>query len=368
MLPQSSANGPYFSKDNTAVVKGIAILLMVYHHLFVLPERLNNNYIPVLIINGVNIETAIALFAKICVALYLFLSGLGLYCSLIKEASILAMYRKGLGKLLRFMINYWIIAFIAYFIGLYNGFFQKDLITIIGIIIGYTTKIGEWWFVCQYVMLMLIAPLLVGIFSKRSRVRYISIILLVFTFSGYYLWSYHPTENALGSIIFGYNSYLVNWPCVSVFAIGILCSHYNIYKYFVYKSKRFTLIFNLLILLLVLFIRVSFIHEPASMELDFFLAPLFAYSFATIVSYTKLPQHLLKIAAKHSTNIWLTHTFWCYYYAQDLVLLPRFSILIYLWLLFLSFCSSSIINFLLEHIIKLLENFSFQNLKINNSH
>ena len=33
-----------FTKKHTQIAKGIAILLMVYHHLYVIPERLNYDY------------------------------------------------------------------------------------------------------------------------------------------------------------------------------------------------------------------------------------------------------------------------------------------------------------------------------------
>lgn len=37
-----------FTKEHTAVAKGIAILVMFYHHLFVIEERIHCDYIPLL--------------------------------------------------------------------------------------------------------------------------------------------------------------------------------------------------------------------------------------------------------------------------------------------------------------------------------
>ena len=41
-----------FTKKHTDIAKGIAILLMVYHHLFVIPERIGGNYVSLLRFGG----------------------------------------------------------------------------------------------------------------------------------------------------------------------------------------------------------------------------------------------------------------------------------------------------------------------------
>ena len=58
----------FLKKDDVKILYGVAILLMLFHHLFCIPERLNSNYISFLIIDGKNIEVCLAWFAKICVA------------------------------------------------------------------------------------------------------------------------------------------------------------------------------------------------------------------------------------------------------------------------------------------------------------
>ena len=57
--------------------------------------------------------------------------------------------------------------------------------------------------------------------------------------------------------------------------------------------------------------------------------------------------------------MWLTHTFFAYYYFQDFVLLPRVSILIYLWLIIISLITAiilekiyTLLNLVFENIIK----------------
>ena len=58
----------------------------------------------------------------------------------------------------------------------------------------------------------------------------------------------------------------------------------------------------------------------------------------------------LRYVGRHSTAIWLTHTFWIYYYFQSLVLLPRYSVLILLWATAISLCGGIVVDYLYQRI------------------
>ena len=61
ILKHNVKNKKFFlSKDESKILYGLAILLMIYHHLFVIPERLNNNYIPILVFKNIDLELEIA--------------------------------------------------------------------------------------------------------------------------------------------------------------------------------------------------------------------------------------------------------------------------------------------------------------------
>ena len=55
------------------------------------------------------------------------------------------------------MINYWIIALLALPIGLATGFFRNGADDF-GLLTGNYAEINEWWFVCLYVLILLVAP------------------------------------------------------------------------------------------------------------------------------------------------------------------------------------------------------------------
>lgn len=62
-----------FSKDDTNIVKGIAIIAMIFHHTWK-----NNPELPIYMLDKPDIITVLAEAAKICVALLTILSGYGL--------------------------------------------------------------------------------------------------------------------------------------------------------------------------------------------------------------------------------------------------------------------------------------------------
>ncbi|WP_456308578.1 acyltransferase family protein, partial [Serratia proteamaculans] len=131
---------------------------MLIHHLFAYPSRISPD-IPVYhMVNSVDIEMFVGLFGKICVSMFLFLSGYGF--SLKKEVSFKYIW----GKLKNLYISYWIVLFIFVPIGiiffpgerysLSPSLFFENLIGI------KSTYNSEWWFFKLYVLYVFSLPLL----------------------------------------------------------------------------------------------------------------------------------------------------------------------------------------------------------------
>ena len=334
-----------FTKVHTQIAKGIAILLMVYHHLFVLPERLGYNYISVINMTGFDLQSYIANFAKICVNIFVFCSGIGLYYSLIKMESLKAMYKKVIFQGLKFLTNYWIILLFLFPIGVGLGFFELSVGTIIKIGVATYAGVGEWWFVKLYICLILVAPLLVRLFQDISISK--KIIPFVGAFSALILVKVVARflSPELGPVYKAIKFYvnIIDLKCVLVFIVAMLCVKFNAIELYQKFEGGMKSLICLISLAIAIEIRVIFSNSPTSMDVDFIVVPLFILPIVTLLENTK-GAGVLGFFAKHSTNIWLTHTFWCYYYGQEIVLLPRYSILIYLWLLVLALISSYIIN------------------------
>lgn len=330
-----------FTIQHTQIAKGIAILLMVYHHLFVIPERLNCAYFALPNVFGYDVQSVIANFSKICVCIFVFLSGIGLYYSLYREKSMFAMYKKVGLKALSFMMNFWVIALLVYPIGLMMGFFTLDFDCIIKVVFADYPSVMEWWFVRQYIVLLILAPIFVGVFSNKSYIGKVIpvLIICVFWLSTRLLIKYGYID--LNSIFISYFWYFENIPCLLTFIVGIITAKFDLFS--LYLNIPHNKLFSLLCVIMCCLCRFAFSNNPTSMEVDLFVVPLFVFGITTLIIKTHISK-LLEYFAKHSTNIWLTHTFWCYYFFQNIVIKPYYSILIYIWLLGLSLLSSYIIN------------------------
>ena len=65
------------TKEQSKMIQGLAIIMMLYHHLFATPEIFGIEYFSLLNIGGINIEQKMAWFFKICVGIFAFMVGYG---------------------------------------------------------------------------------------------------------------------------------------------------------------------------------------------------------------------------------------------------------------------------------------------------
>ena len=110
-----------FTKERTNIAKGLAILLMLSHHLYSFHDRLlnGNYYIP--LIPSFDTELYIGNFGNVCISMFLFLSGYGMFLGYSHSNKSSLQY--SLGKLKDFYLTYWIYFLIFVPIGL---IFFKD--------------------------------------------------------------------------------------------------------------------------------------------------------------------------------------------------------------------------------------------------
>ena len=70
------------TREKSLYLKCFAILLMLIHHLFTFSDRLpEGGYISLFPLQDLTIEQFLGGFGKVCVCIFLFLSGYGLYIS-----------------------------------------------------------------------------------------------------------------------------------------------------------------------------------------------------------------------------------------------------------------------------------------------
>lgn len=329
----------FFDKNKSKYIKGFAIVLMLIHHLFAFNSRIENvNYISILSIRGQTIENYIGIFAKICVPIYLFVSGYGLYYCYKEKVE----YKSILKRALNILKIYWIIMILFLIIGIMIGKREFNFIEFVQNVLTISSSYnGEWWFLNTYIILLILFPFIKKFVDKVSakNILFISIGILGMEIVAGKLLSY----NTISSILI--LKLLLNAiSSQSSFILGCIFCKLNIFGYISYRFKN-SIFENSIIQILVMFLCIAL--RGKSYIVDFIMIPIFIYSISICIEKLKL-DNIFKFLGEHSTNIWLTHSFFCYHYFQKLTFMPKLSLLIILWLIMLSLISSFVVNFILR--------------------
>lgn len=350
----------YFSKQDTKAIKGAAILLMLYHHLFAFPKRIGDGivYTPLFTIHGIDSTYILGLFGKLCVALFLFLGGYGTYLSYrdkVFDTSTTSSYQL-IGnfcssKLLLLYKNYWkvfiIIIPVSFMIGDTSISLSLDklFLNFLGLDITFN---NEWWFFTTYLILIICFPLIAQ-FVDRLNANPVTDLFII---ALYNLFILYLLPDIMKTNLLSNFSQIKAWsklytcaewsPC---FIVGCIFARWGILDEI---KARLTTNFSLTIICsitLILMIPLRY-KLKVNMAYDYAFAPAFSICLtAVFVSYfgTRI-RWILELIGTRSTDIWLIHSFYCYHWCQRLIYAPRYSILIVFWLLVLSFITSVAID------------------------
>lgn len=183
-----------FSKTDTLNIKGIAILFMMFHHLFLSDGRYKNFEISFSPFSESVIVDVAGLF-KACVGMFAFLSGYGLYLSYknLKEKNRFNIVKWDAIRLIRTLSGYWLI-YILCFITTYilsdlpaksyqfsQGFVKgiiNMLFDFLGIrkFFGTPSLLATWWYMGAAVAFILLLPML---YELTKKFGYIPVMLVI---------------------------------------------------------------------------------------------------------------------------------------------------------------------------------------------
>lgn len=352
-----------FDKRQTNIAKGIAVLLLLWHHLFYNDPKDYNKFISLLKIDNVPIECVIADSFKVCVAIFLLLSGYGLYRSYQNFCNeTIVNNRIAVKKDFKFVWNHWIKmmsgywfiyiifvpmgmffgrSFLAYY-GLNLIYYLTEFLGISYLFFGYNTIFNvTWWFMSVIIVLYIIFPLLHKLLTWQSGISLSLSILFMFV-----------------NIPFLHN---INY-WFAPFVFGMYISKYNLFSKILNSCDTLLKRISLSILLIVvsLCIRVNFLQNKVYFD-AFFAFAIILFSYMVLSSIPKLSK-CFEILGKHSANIFMFHTFIFSYYFQSIIYSPKYSLLIYIFMVFV--CLS--ISLGLEYLKKITRyNKLFLKLKFN---
>jgi len=322
----------------TQIIKAFAILAMLVHHLFYEnPEYGLGAY-------------SLAISGKVCVALFVFLSGYGMATTFPKNVKGRLNAAKTffffLGKrYAKFYMNYWVVFAITVPIGIFcfgrtleiaygtsDGLLIKFISDLFGLR-GFDSYNITWWFNELILVLWLLFPL----FYLAMRNMVTSICVTVFLFV-------NPGGILDVSEIFA--------NCLSIymlpFALGIgMALHAEcINKAFNAIPQKVLLGILALATFVFLFLRgVPLFSEFSYFRVDPFATVALALFVVCLCRTSKLKFAPLQFIGKHSMNMYLTHTFVLGYFFHDFIYGLKYPILMFLTIFGISMLISVVIEF-----------------------
>lgn len=350
-----------FSKQDTNVIKGLAILFMMYHHCFATVDRFEQytvNFFPLSEKMGVLLSYSM----KICVGMFVFLSAYGMTISMNrkKKGELLSGRETAAmttGRLINMMSGYMILFILVHIISLclgdsrfttvYGTGFSAGIGVIIdffglGDILGTPMYIATWWYMSTAIVLILLMPLLLWLYRKMGNYSILLVTLVPYLFTISYT---NITRYFLAMILgvaFAESDGIVK---ISQWQIG--------------NSMVLSRISRFVVELVLLYLLFKGRNSEYGYQLIEFwdsLIPLviilFAYEFMAVIPGV---NQVLAFIGKHSMNIFLTHNFFRVFWCPDFIYGFRSAWLIPLALLVVSLVFSILVE-LFKKLIR-FENF-----------
>lgn len=316
------------TKENTKQLKGIAILLMLAHHLFAFPNRIPFGFS----FKNYHLFFIIGSFGKICVPIFMFLGGYGLYassvcikdnqdivsCNLLKK--IISLYKK-----------YWKVFVIFIPLGLIffsnqicfskenlgSSFANANIYKVVSSFLGIENLFNyEWWFLKSYIFSLFLGYIFIEVFKQKRNVylEFIIVILWYILLSNIFpnlltiSFFKQLSQNFLFSNIFGITPYSV------LLLIGILFSKYNIFESWSLVFDKYCKIETAVLAMITIILCVYVRYKIIEFDLDIIIVPIFLLAVLRLIDNFSFTSELLVFLGKNSTNMWLTHSFYCYYF------------------------------------------------------
>lgn len=239
-------------------------------------------------------------------------------------------YRIIVNSLVRFLLKYWIVLSVFLLTGIILGKIDFNIPVFFRSILGLSNEYNnEWWYVKQYIKMLIMLPFIDYVYVfVRKCIKDKKYFVPAVVCGGVLAALCIPESNYIISIIVRHIG-MFSFVMMSgyVFAKARLHNH----LYLLFEKAKFL---PFLIIALTVALRIIVSPEPLDTQIDWLIAPMFVISVSYVIRLCpEFVKWILSSFGKYSMFIWLTHTFFIYYYFQSVMMAPRELLLIYLALL-----------------------------------
>ncbi len=344
MNVQDSLVEPEISAEKANRLKAVALIMMFWHHLF--GCELINGW-SAIIPGTEGFAYVIGTSCKICIGMFLFCSGYGLYKTYIDKEK--APDKYVLRRLVKIFIPYWLIMIFAIAYLIITRKFEPEYLLINTFVLYiYDGKlyVSFAWFILIYYSHILLLPLVRKIERNKKGNVFIDIVLYVlipFTVSMVlsFVKISEVMQNAPVNILENIETAVLWFP---LFAYGMLFAKYKTYervRKHTDKHPRILIVFLCLliignILYLRYYIDSFFIGSGiyGGWLSDIIFMPVFICSVFLVLDYIRFKsRHLMPFLGKRAIYYWLLSSMFFLNTSelQFLITWPRITVLILIW-------------------------------------
>lgn len=358
-------NRKLFDKTNTRFLHGIAIMMMIYHHLFVSGNNwfINEGTSLFDVLNFISIGKAdtfqmtVAWFCKICVAVFAFTSGYGMFIQLSKkDQDYKSMYSYCLKRLWsfyrQFLLCFLFFTGCEYFTGNNNGFDYSLVNYILNMLGLRSTFNATWWYVSVYYCMILTSPIIYSILTgkiKRKTVALfctaIGFVLLLYFGYAFFIHDFDHYFTIFKNLA---QSALVVY--MIIFTEGMICARFSILEILAEKMNAFI---ALAILVLTFILRSMVIRIPGDSVFDIIFIVPFVLSVSRLFSDSKYFRKINAFIGNYSSYMWYSHPYFYAFLFYGMVMRSDMSLFVYLQVVIYSLLASVVFDLIEKCSVKL---------------
>ncbi len=349
----------FLTPDDTKIMKGIAIICMLLHHLWFFPNRIPGGGVEgIFTLFNAPATSYLGIFGKICVPMFFFFGGYGVYKSSYGKPYDIV------GRLKRLYFAYWKVFLVFVPIGFlffssqeqycndpfistrFNNFVPRELLSNF---FGFTSTYNrEWWFLISYVFALISFPLIRAVIDRYSaRINLFIIVIVSLLFA--HIFPGLKTVTALG-VLGNSHMYLRFFcqiaPYAACFWMGAIVARNGLFDRLHGSMKQHGLL-NPLVDIAVWCMVIVMRQNEVGDIFDVFFIPVLTVASMDLLNHVKLLKKGIWYLGRQSTSMWLIHPFFCYYFdvPAKIVAAPHYAIPSLLVLIAMTYIASVLLAY-----------------------
>ena len=323
-----------FTREDTRAIKGLAVVLMLLHHLATWGDRWPVGFAGFKSLWSGFVDqgflTDLAFNAILCVPIFFFLGGVGLYRRWVAGRysvtnAIISLYKQfwkvfiifipigyllfcRTGRGINVLCTRWVV-----------GDAKSFLKVLFANFTGYDTTLnGEWWFLASYICTLPLGYLFCRAIRRHKNVW--ADIFLVFVIEILTQSVFPDLANLAALPNLRQNLYFIRFLEINkystAFFMGIVWAKYDLLEKL--KGRIANVPFRGVLCLaacVAVFICRAYIVSDV-LSADLVLVPFFVAFLSAVFDSAKALKTGFRFLGSHSTNMWLVHSFYCYYFLE----------------------------------------------------